>query len=203
MPPEVTASSGMDTVSHAIESFVSTESSPITDSLAINALKLVFVYLKRAYDNGSDLEAREQLMYTSVMAGMAGMAFNNAGLGYVHALSHQLGGRYNLIHGDCNAVLLPYVIEFNSISIPLERIIKLCDAMCGDAHNQNEAVDIIKNKIQSLSKTIDISINLKDMGVEELDLEFLSKNVAKDICVLTNPRQGTFEDIMNIFKAAM
>lgn len=200
MPPEVTASSGIDIVSHDIEAFVSTESSHITDALAINSLKLVFLYLKRVYDNGNDLEAREQMMYASVMAGMA---FNNAGLGYVHALSHQIGGYYQQIHGVCNAVLLPHVLEFNSISIPQEKILKLCDAVGGDAHNQNEAITIIKNKIQSLCKDIDIPINLRDIGVEEVDLEFLSKNAVKDICSLTNPRQGTFEDIMNILKAAM
>jgi len=200
MPPEVTASSGIDVVSHDIEAFVSTESSHITDALAINSLKLVFLYLKRVYDNGNDLEAREQMMYASVMAGMA---FNNAGLGYVHALSHQIGGYYQQIHGVCNAVLLPHVLEFNSISIPQEKILKLCDAVGGDAHNQNEAITIIKNKIQSLCKDIDIPINLRDIGVEEVDLEFLSKNAVKDICSLTNPRQGTFEDIMNILKAAM
>ena len=200
MPPDVTASSGIDVVSHALESFVSTESSPITDSLAIDSLKLVFTYLKRAYDNGNDLEAREQMMYASVMAGMA---FNNAGLGYVHALSHQIGAFYQQIHGVCNAVLLPYVLEFNSISIPQERMLKLCDAVGGDAHNQNDALTIIKNKIQNLCKDIGIPINLKDIGVKEADLDFLSKNAAKDICALTNPRQGTHEDIINIFKAAM
>ena len=200
MPLEVTASSGMDAATHAIEAFVSTESSPITDALAIDAIKLVFSYLKRACDNGNDLDAREQMMYASVMAGMA---FNNAGLGYVHALGHQIGAFYQQIHGVCNAVLLPHVLDFNSISIPQERILKLCDAMGGDAHNQNKAISIIKNKIQSLSEDINIPINLKDIGVKEEDLEFLSKNAAKDICVLTNPRQGTLEDIMNIFKAAM
>lgn len=200
MPPEVTASSGIDAASHAIEAFVSTESSPITDSLAIDALKLVFMYLKRAYDNGNDLEAREQMMYASVMAGMA---FNNAGLGYVHALAHQIGGFYQQIHGVCNAVLLPHVLEFNSVSIPQERILKLCDVMGENTHDQNEAIDIIKNKIQSLSKDVNIPIKLKAIGVEEGDLEFLSKNAAKDISVLTNPRQGTVEDIINIYKAAI
>ena len=200
MPPDVTASSGIDAASHAIESFVSTESSPITDTLAIDALKLVFIYLKRAYDNGNDMEAREQMMYASVMSGMA---FNNTGLGYVHALSHQVGAFYQEIHGVCNAVLLPHVLEFNSVSIPQERILKLCNAVGGDAHNQNDALTIIKNKIQSLCKEIGIPINLKDIGVKEVDLDFLSRNAAKDICVLTNPRQGTHEDIINIYKAAM
>ena len=200
MPPDVTASSGIDVAVHAIEAFVSTESSPITDALSIDALKLVFTYLKRAYDNGNDLEAREKMMYASVMAGMA---FNNGGLGYVHALAHQVGAFYQQIHGVCNAVLLPHVIEFNSVSIPEDRIIKLCNVVGGDADKQNEAIFIIKNKFQGLCKDIDIPINLKDIGVKKADLGFLSKNSLKDISALTNPRQGTFEDIISIFKAAM
>ena len=112
MPKEVTASSGIDVVSHAIEAFVSTEASPITDPLALEAIRLAFEYLPRAYENGNDLEAREKMMFANIMAGMA---FNNAGLGYVHCMAHQLGGFYNQTHGCYNAVLLPYVFEFNSV----------------------------------------------------------------------------------------
>lgn len=200
MPPEVTASSGIDIASHAIEAYVSTEASPITDTLALDALKLAFRYLKRAYDNGHDTEAREQMMYASVMAGMA---FNNAGLGYVHSLAHQIGGFYQQIHGVCNAVLLPHVLEFNSIAIPEERILKICEAVGEKAETQEEAIDKIKYKIQKLVKDIGLPINLKPMGVEETDIEFLSKNAEKDITATTNPRQGTFVDIMGIYNASM
>lgn len=200
MPPEVTASSGIDVASHALEAYVSTEASPITDALAIDALKLVFRYLKRAYDNGHDTEAREQMMFAGAMAGMA---FNNAGLGYVHSLAHQIGGFYQQIHGVCNAVLLPHVLEFNSIAIPEERILKICEAVGEIAETQVKAVDKIKYRIQTLVKDIGLPVNLKPMGVEEEDIEFLSKNAEKDITATTNPRQGTFVDIMEIYKSAM
>lgn len=200
MPPEVTASSGIDVASHAIEAFVSTEASPITDSLAMEALKIVFGYLKRAYDNGHDLEAREKMMFASTMAGMA---FNNAGLGYVHSMAHQIGGFYNQTHGVCNAVLLPHVLEFNSLSISDERIFRISKAMCIKTDNKKEAVNKIMRSIQKLSHDIGIPTHLKDMGVKKKDIEFLSKNAEKDITTSTNPRQGTFVDIMDIYIAAM
>jgi len=200
MPPDVTVSSGMDAATHAIESFVSTEAFPATDALALGALKLVFTYIKRACDNGNDLEAREQMMYANIMAGLA---FNNAGLGLVHAMTHQIDGFYQQIHGVCNTVLLPYVIEFNSPSIPDKRILKLCSTMGEDASNQDEALCKIKNKIQTLSRELGIPISLKDIGVKEQDLRFLSNNAVKDIAIFTNPRQATVEDVFNIFKIAM
>ncbi|WP_333861801.1 iron-containing alcohol dehydrogenase [Clostridium sp.] len=200
MPPDVTISSGMDAATHAIESFVSTEAFPTTDALAISALKLVFTYIKRAYDNGNDLEAREQMMYANIMAGFA---FNNAGLGLVHAMTHQIGGFYQQIHGICNTVILPYVIEFNSSSIPEEKIFTLCRAMGETALNPKEALCKIKYKLQALSKELCIPLTLKDMGVKEEDLQFLSNNAVKDIAIFTNPRQATVEDVLNIFKIAM
>jgi len=200
MPKEVTASSGIDVATHAIEAFVSTETSPITDALAIDALKIVFGYLKRSYDNGHDLEAREKMMFANVMAGMA---FNNAGLGYVHSMSHQLGGFYQETHGVCNAVLLPHVLEFNSLSISKERIFRISEAIGITAHNKKEAVNKIMHSIQKLSVDIGIPTHLKDLGIEKKDIEFLSKNAEKDISSSTNPRQGTFVDIMGIYIASM
>jgi alcohol dehydrogenase len=200
MPKEVTACSGIDVVSHAIEAFVSSEASPITDALALGALKLAFGHLQRSYENGNDIQAREQMMFANCMAGMA---FNNAGLGYVHSLAHQVGGFYNTIHGAVNAILLPHVLDYNAESIPDERIFKICDAVGDKAKNKVEAVDKIMNSIQRLSRTIGIPNRLKDLGVDEKDLQMLSVNAAKDITALTNPRQGTASDIMGIFKAAM
>jgi len=199
MPKEVTASSGIDVVSHAIEAYVSTEASPITDSLALEALKLAFEYLPRSYDNGNDLEAREKMMFANIMAGMA---FNNAGLGYVHCMAHQLGGFYEQSHGDYNAVLLPYVFEFNSVSIPEQRILKLCEAMGTITHNRSQAVDIIIDSVNKLRTKIEIPSKLSEMGLKESDIETLSQNALKDICFFTNPRQGLVEDIIGLYKAA-
>ena len=199
MPKEVTASSGIDVVSHAIEAYVSTEASPITDPLALEAIRLAFEYLPRAYENGNDLEAREKMMFANIMAGMA---FNNAGLGYVHCMSHQLGGFYHQTHGCYNAVLLPYVFEFNSVSIPEQRILKLCEAMGAIIHNRSQAIDLIIDSIIKLRSKIEIPSNLSEMGLKESDIEILSQNALKDICSFTNPRQGFVEDFISLFKAA-
>jgi len=199
MPREVTASSGIDVVSHAIEAFVSTEASPITDSLALEAIRLAFEYLPRAYENGNDLEAREKMMFANIMAGMA---FNNAGLGYVHCMAHQLGGFYHQTHGCYNAVLLPYVFEFNSVSIPEQRILKLSEAMGAITHNRTQAVDFIIDSLIKLRTKIEIPSKLSEMGLKESDIEILSQNALKDICAFTNPRQGFVDDFMTLFKAA-
>lgn len=200
MPKEVTASSGMDVITHSIEAYVSTEASPITDHLALGAMKLAFGFLRRAYENGNDMEAREKMMYANVMSGMA---FNNAGLGYVHAMSHQLGGFYSQAHGDYNGILLPYVIEFNSVSIPEDRMIKMAEAIGAKAECKSEALEKIIKSIKKLCVDIEIPGRLKQMGVDENDIDKLSRDALKDITVFTNPRRGDFEDIVNLFNKAM
>lgn len=199
MPKEVTASSGIDVISHAIEAYTATEASPITDSLALEAVKLTFEYLPRAYENGNDVEAREKMMYAGMMAGMA---FNNGGLGYVHSMAHQLGGFYNQTHGCYNAVLLPYVLDFNSVVIPKERILKIGEVIGIRANSKSKALDKIIYSIKNLNSLIGISSGLEEMGLQEDDIEKLSQNALKDISALSNPRKGTVEDIMNLFKAA-
>lgn len=200
MPKDVTANSGIDVMAHAIEAYSATEASPITDSLALQAIKLVSEYLQRSYENGNDLQAREQMMYAGMMAGMA---FNSAGLGYVHSLAHQLGGCYNQMHGAYNAVLIPYVLEFNAVSIPEERIFKICEAMGMQAKSKSQAVDKIIDAINTLRTAIEIPGNLRQMGLLEEDIEMLSQNALKDLTTFTNPRQATLEDFIGILKAAL
>lgn len=199
MPKEVTASSGFDVISHGVEAFVSTEAFPATDALALEAIKLAFQYLPRAYENGNDLEARENMMHANIMAGIA---FNNAGLGYVHALAHQVGGFYSNTHGFNNAALLPHVFKFNVPAIPEHRILKLCEAMGTVTHDKDQAVTIIIESIQNLCSKIGIDPRLSLMGVEKSDMETLAQNALKDICILTNPRQGTLEDVIKIYQNA-
>ena len=113
MPPALTAATGMDALTHAVEAYVSTAATPMTDACAEKAMEYINRYLRRAVANGQDKEAREGMCYAEYLAGMA---FNNASLGHVHAMAHQLGGFYNLPHGECNAILLPWVEEYNRIS---------------------------------------------------------------------------------------
>jgi alcohol dehydrogenase len=153
MPPEVTASSGIDVISHSIEAYSSLETSPITDSLALDAIKLAVKYLPRAYENGHDMEAREKMSYASVMAGLA---FNNTGLGYVHAMTHQCGGLNSKAHGDYNAILLPHVFEFTAPSIPDQRIFNIAEAFGIKETKKAKAVSKIMNAIEKLRSQIGI-----------------------------------------------
>jgi alcohol dehydrogenase len=179
---------------HGIEAYSSTEASPLTDRFALGALRLASQYLRRAYENGNDLEAREKMMYASVMAGMA---FSNAGLGYSHALTHQLGGYYfTQTHGEFNAVLLPHVLEFNAPAIPEERLLEMAAAMGEIVDSRNKALKKMIDFILKLNAAIGIKNGLKKMGVEPEPLEGLAKNAFKDIVGLTNPRQGTIEDLL-------
>ena len=125
MPPSLTAATGMDALTHAIEAYVSTAATPITDACALQAVTLISNNLRTAVKEGSNAEAREKMAYAEFLAGMA---FNNASLGYVHAMAHQLGGFYDLPHGVCNAILLPHVQTFNA-QVAAERLGDVAKAM--------------------------------------------------------------------------
>lgn len=200
MPPELTVAVGFDVITQAIESFVTTESSPITDGIALHALKLTIEHLPRAFENGNDLEAREQMMYASVMTGMT---LNNSGLGYVHSMAHQLGGFYNEVHGNYDAILLPLVLDYNAESIPNERMVKLADVMNLKANSKVEALDKIVNLLIKMRHDFGMPSGLRAMGVQEEDIEQMSKNALKDLTALVNPRRGTVEDIIELFNKAM
>ena len=199
MPRQITASSGIDVIVHAIEAFVSTEAFPITDSLALGAIRTVTDFLPRAYENGNDMEAREQMMFASMMAGMA---FNNAGLGYAHSLAHQLGGFYDQLHGDYTAVLLPHVLDFNAVSIPENRIRRIAEAMHIKSVNKAQDVANIINALHKLYDDIGIPKGLTQMGLNEDDIEQIAANAFDDITTFVNPRKGTMEDMIGILKAA-
>lgn len=200
MPKELIAGVGLDVITQSIEPYIVTEASPITDALALHALNLAVKYLPRAYENSNDLEAIEKMMYASMMAGMA---FNNSGLGYVHSMSHQLGGFYNEYHGNYNGILLPLVLEYNAVSIPDERMLKIAEAMNLKAASKSEALDKIITLLLKMRYDFKMPSGLKEMGVQESDIEQMSRNALKDITAQINPRRGTIEDIMALFKAAM
>lgn len=201
MPKGLTAATGMDALTHSIEAYVSTAATPITDACAEKSIELISKYLLRAVENGEDLEARDMMAYAEYLGGMA---FNNASLGYVHAMAHQLGGFYNLPHGVCNAVLLPHVEEYNK-EVSYERLAKIAKIMGADVDNvsDKEAADLCIAKIKELSAKVGIPSGLKELGAKEEDLETLATNALKDACALTNPKQGTLEEVIAIFKKAM
>lgn len=201
MPKGLTAATGMDALTHAVEAYVSIAATPITDACAEKAIELIAKYLKVAVENGQDLEARTQMAYAEYLAGMA---FNNASLGYVHAMAHQLGGFYDLSHGVCNAILLPHVVRFNS-DVCVDRLKKIAILMGVDPHklNKDNIVDEAIGAIQKLSKEIGIPSGIKELGAKEEDFEILATNALKDACGLTNPKKATLEDIIGIYKASM
>ena len=201
MPPGLTAATGMDALTHAIEAYVSTAATPLTDSAALMAIELVSKYLPVAVANGGNMEAREKMAYAQFLAGMA---FNNASLGYVHAMAHQLGGYYNLPHGVCNAILLPHVEQFNLIGCA-EKLQDVAVAMGENVEglSTNEAAQKAIDSIKALSKSIGIPSGLKELNVKEEDFEIMAKNAKADACQLTNPRLATLDQVIEIFRNAM
>jgi alcohol dehydrogenase len=200
-PPALTAATGMDALTHAVEAYVSIAATPITDACAIKAIELIAEYLRPAVANGANLDARDKMAYAEYLAGMA---FNNASLGYVHAMAHQLGGFYNLPHGVCNAILLPAVCEFNLIAVA-KRLGDVAVAL-GESIDGLAPVDAAAKgiaAIRKLSKAIGIPAGLKELGVKEADLPTMAENAKKDACQLTNPRTATLQQVVEIFKAAM
>ncbi|UFS69205.1 iron-containing alcohol dehydrogenase [Geomonas sp. RF6] len=200
-PPALTAATGMDALTHAVEAYVSTIATPITDACAIKAIELIAAYLSKAVANGEDLEARDKMAYAEYLAGMA---FNNASLGYVHSMAHQLGGFYNLPHGVCNAILLPAVSQYNLIACP-QRFADIAVALGENVEGLSvtEAGQKAIDRIRSLSASIGIPADLTQLGVKEQDLKIMAENAKKDACQFTNPRKATLEQVIGIFKDAM
>ena len=201
MPPSLTAATGMDALTHAVEAYVSTIATPITDACALQAIRLIAKWLRPAVANGTNIEARDKMAYAEYLAGMA---FNNASLGYVHAMAHQLGGFYNLPHGVCNAVLLPEVCDFNLIASP-ERYADIAEALGEKTEGLSTIAAAEKGiaAIRRLARDVGIPKNLAVLGVKEADLTVMAGNAKKDACQLTNPRLATLEQVVGIFKAAL
>ncbi|HAT4364890.1 TPA: L-threonine dehydrogenase [Clostridium perfringens] len=201
MPKSLTAATGMDALTHAVEAYVSTAATPITDACAEKAIELISNYLVNAVENGENVEARDMMAYAEYLAGMA---FNNASLGYVHAMAHQLGGFYNLPHGVCNAILLPHVQEYNKAT-SASRLAKIAKIMGGNIEGltDEQGADLCIDMIKSLSQTVGIPEGLGVLGVKESDFETLATNALNDACSLTNPRKGNLEEVIAIFKKAM
>ncbi len=200
MPKSLTAATGMDALTHAVEAYVSTASTPITDACAVKTVKLVFAHLQTAVENGSDIDARDKMAYAEYLAGMA---FSNASLGYVHAMAHQLGGFYDLPHGVCNAILLPHVCEFNK-KVSANKFAELAKEIGITEGTETELADKFINAIKELSAKINIPAGLSKFDVfKESDIPTLTENALKDACGLTNPIQANADEISKIFKNAI
>lgn len=199
-PKEVTIASGIDVLTHGVEAYVALNATPFTDNLALGAIKLLFNYLRRVVNNGNDLEAREKMAYAATMAATA---FNNAGLGHTHTIAHQVGGFSNRYHGLTAAALLPYVLEFNSPSIAVERFVDMAAAMGKGEVSGQSAIETVLTAIRELYADIGIPEDLSDMGAKEKDIKYYAEMALKDVAGYTNPRQATEEDLIQLIKKAM
>ena len=201
MPKFLTAATGMDALTHAVEAYVSTIATPVTDASAIKAIELIAQNLEAAVANGEDRDARDAMQYAEYLAGMA---FSNASLGYVHSMAHQLGGVYDLAHGLCNAILLPEVSRFNAVE-KTARFADIARAMGVDTTGLGdiEAAEAGIKAIEALSANVGTAQKLAELGVKEEKLEFMAINALNDACSLTNPRKASTEEIIAIYKKVM
>ena len=201
MPPALTAATGMDALTHAVEAYVSTIATPVTDACALQAIRLIATNLRAAVANGADMLARDNMAYAEYLAGMA---FNNASLGYVHAMAHQLGGFYDLPHGVCNAILLPHVERFNLIA-KVDRFVEMAKAMGENVEglSARDAAELALIAIKQLSIDVGIPSGLTELGVKTKDLKTMALNAQKDACGFTNPRTPTLDEIIQIYKWAL
>ncbi|MFZ5987408.1 MAG: bifunctional acetaldehyde-CoA/alcohol dehydrogenase [Bacillota bacterium] len=213
VPATVTADTGMDVLTHAIEAYVSVMASDYTDALALKAIQLTFEYLPRAFKNPGDKEAREKMANASTMAGMA---FTNAFLGINHSMAHNLGATFNIPHGRSNAILLPYVIEYNAskptkfIAYPKyeyphanERYAQISKHLGLKASTTEEGVRSLVEAVRRLMTEVGIPHYLKDLGIKMEDLErnldYLSNNAFADQCTGTNPRMPLVDELKDIY----
>lgn len=197
-PASLTAATGMDALTHAVEAMVTPGGFTVTSATAAAAVKLIFEYLPRAVKDGTDLEAREYMTYACFLGGIA---FNNAGLGYVHAMAHQLGEVYDLPHGVCNAMLLPYVEEMNAKHVPDKfRHIAKAIGMDVKERTDEECAEYVITAIRNLAKEVGIPEKLSELGVQNPDVELLANNAMKDACAPGNPYQPSKDEVMNLFR---
>ena len=202
MPQSLTAATGMDAMTHAIEAVLSNEATPFTDKDALWAITAIREHLPRAVKNGDDMNSREMMAYAQYSAGLA---FSNAGLGMVHAMAHSLGGFYNLPHGVCNAVLLPHVMEFNAGDEKTHYDFKKIYGalgLKGAAYSSRAAVVRTINEIKKLSHEVGIPASLSDLGVREEDFRALAELALQDTCMPSNPVKPTIDQIIDVYRKA-
>lgn len=200
MPAGVTAATGMDAITHAVESYISNMSTALTEYHSIKALQIFHEYLPKAVANGSDMEAREKMMLGCLIAGFG---FSNANLGLVHGIAHILSAHFHLAHGVANATVLPYVMEYNADSCP-EKMVNLAKAIdlpvSGDLAKDKY---LLSKELLKMTKTVGIK-TLSELGVEEKDFEMIAEDVLKEPVLGFNPKQGvTKEDVISILKKAL
>ena len=201
IPKGLTAATGMDALTHAIESYITPGAWVMSDMLELKAIEMIAANLKAAVDNGSDPVAREAMSQAQYIAGMG---FSNVGLGIVHSMAHPLGAHYDTPHGVANALLLPYVMEYNAESPAAPKYIHIAKAMGvnTDGMTEAEGVKAAVEAVKQLSLSIGIPQKLNEIGVRKEDLHTLAVDAFNDVCTGGNPRPTSIEDIEALYNKA-
>lgn len=200
LPPLITASTGMDALTHAIEAYTCNLSEPITDALALYAIDLIVKSLPEAVNNGSSLEARRNMLAGSLIAGIA---FGNSDVGGVHCMAEALGGLYDTPHGVANSMLLPYVFEYN-IPSDLAKHAKVAELL--GVSTAGKSVEEIAYEGVTKLKELAIEVGIPKMrdleNINEKDFEYLAEAATQNVSAPSNPREATKEDYLNLFRKA-
>ncbi len=196
VPPPITAATGVDALTHAIEAYTVTCSEPISDAVALQAIEIIAQHLRGAVRDGGDRQSRAGMMVGSLLAGIA---FSHSDVGSVHCMAESLGGVYDLPHGVCNAVLLPYVMEYN-MNYCRDRYARVAKAM--DAQPSADGAAAAVDAVKALCADVGLPA-FSTLGVKVSDLDFLAKMSAKNGSTPSNPRPMSKEDYMEVFRRAL
>ena len=201
IPAKVTAATGIDVLVHAIEAFISKGSITISSALAHRSIKMVAENLPLAVGNGEDMDARHRMAIASLMAGMA---FSNVGLGACHATAHQLGTTYKIPHGIANGIMLPAVMTFNSL-VCRDRLREIAAAMGErvEGLTDREAAARAIGAVKNLTAEVGLPTSIREVGGKEEDFRQMALNALEDPTLLSNPRQASLEDLIEIYRLAL
>jgi alcohol dehydrogenase len=201
LPPKATAATGMDAMIHAVESYLSIRNNPYSDGIALQTIELVMKNLPAAYQEGSNLEARANMLLASHIVGVG---FSHTGLGLVHGIGHSLGGHFNVPHGVALCTVLEQVLRFN-LPARLHRMAKIAQAL-GVAETSKSEAENAESAIQTLvqlAREVGLATKLSDHGITEADLPLLAKTAVEDAVTLNNPIKPTEQDVLGILRSAL
>lgn len=196
----LTANTGLDALTHAIEAYTSIAATPLTDVMALKAIKLIGENLRPSVATRTNLQAKTHMAMASLQAGLA---FSNAILGAVHALSHQIGGHFDAAHGEINAILLPHIMEYNFLACQ-DKYVEIANALGVETNklSKREAALMAIEEIRNLAKDVGVPLKLRQLDIPADSLELMANMAINDICLVTNPRDVNPENLLEILRTA-